>query len=150
MKVSAIGRAAIMQREGCRLDAYPDTRGIITIGVGHTGMTSPPKPYEGMKISLTQADAFLAADLAPVEARINEALKRRPTQNEFDAMASLAFNIGINGFGGCHVVRAFNDGETKAAANAFLFWDKPEDLINRRREERAQFLTPDGTYKLPT
>lgn len=149
MKVSALGRAAIMQREGCRLSAYLDTRGIWTIGVGHTGMETPPKPYDGMKISRDQADAFLAGDIAPIEATINRVLKRAPTQNQFDAMASLAFNIGKNGFAGSSVVRAFNLGEITAAANSFLFWDKPEELIGRRREERAQFLTPDGKYKLP-
>ncbi len=150
MKVSTLGRAAIMQREGCRLSAYQDTRGIWTIGVGHTGMETLPKPYDGMKITTMQADAFLAGDLAPIEATINRVLKRTPTQNQFDAMASLGFNIGKNGLAGSSVVRAFNEGQIESAANAFLFWDIPASLAARRKAERAQFLTPDGHYKVPT
>ena len=70
MKTSAQGRAAIERREGRRLSAYRDSRGIWTIGVGHAATGLPPRPSAGMTISEAACDALLAADLAPVEAVI--------------------------------------------------------------------------------
>lgn len=143
MKVSTPGRAAIAQREGQKLVAYRDSVGVPTIGVGHTGRMSPPPVRMGMKITAAQSDAFLATDLAPVEAAINSAVKAKVTQNQFDAMASLAFNIGVHGFVGSTVVHKLNAGDVQGAADAFLMWKKPPELLARRRAERKQFLTPD-------
>ena len=97
MRVSPAGRAAIRQREGCRLSAYRDSRGIWTIGVGHVDMT-PPVACAGMRITTAQADQYLAADLAPVEAAIATSVLVPLSQNQCDALASLAFNIGTGGF----------------------------------------------------
>ncbi len=147
MKVSAAGRAQIRQREGSRLDAYRDSIGVLTIGVGHTGRMAAPAVTPGMRITAEQCDAFLAADLAPVEAAINEAVKVALTQHEFDSCASLAFNIGTGGFRGSSVVRHLNAGDIPGAADAFLMWDKPAVLKQRREGERTEFLTPDGADK---
>ena len=142
MKVSAGGRAAIRQREGCELTAYRDSRGILTIGVGHVNMT-PPAVTPGMRITEAQADQFLANDLAPVEATINGAVKTSLTQNEFDALASLGFNIGVNGLRRCTVIGRLNRGDRAGAAQAFLLWAHPEELMGRRRAEMKQFQATD-------
>lgn len=147
MKTSPAGRAAIMQREGCRLTAYRDSVGVWTIGVGHTGRMSRPPVRPGMKITAAQADAFLAADLAPVEKAINALVKVPITQNQFDAMASLAFNIGVGGFTGSSVLRALNARLYSHAADDFRMWERPAVLAKRRAAERAQFLTPDPPAK---
>ncbi len=143
MKTSANGRAAIEQREGRRLSAYRDTRGIWTIGVGHAATGLPPRPYAGMTITEAQCDALLAGDLAPVEAVINAAVTVPISQNEFDAMASLGFNIGVGGLRKSSVVRLLNRGDVHGAADAFMNWCKPAALTGRRGKEREQFLTPD-------
>lgn len=140
MKTSAAGRAAIRQREGCRLVAYRDSVGIPTIGVGHTGRAAPPPVRMGMRISAAQADAYLAADLVPTEAAINRSVKRPMTAGQGDAFASLTFNIGGPGFERSTVVKRFNAGDVVGAANAFLLWCKPAALKGRRQAERAQFL----------
>ena len=143
MRVSPAGRLAIRQREGCRLTAYRDSRGIWTIGVGHVNMT-PPAVTPGLRITEAQADQFLAADLAPVEATIAGAVKVPLTQNEFDALASLGFNIGANGLRRCTVVGRLNRGDRAGAAQAFLLWAHPSELMGRRRAEMKQFQTPDA------
>lgn len=142
MQTSPAGRAAIMQREGLRLVAYKDSVGVWTIGVGHTGRASPPLVTAGMRITKAQADAFLAADLAPMEAAVNGSIKVPMTQNMFDACMSLAFNIGAHGFIGSTVVHKLNAGDKKGAADAFLMWSKPVVLKQRRAGERKQFLMP--------
>lgn len=142
MKTSLHGAIKIKQREGCLLHAYRDIRGIWTVGVGHSSEAgTPPTVYPGMRITMAQALGILQGDLAPREVVMNELLKRPATQNQFDAMMSLMFNIGDTGFKDSDVLRLFNEGDMQAAANAFSHWSHPADLAQRRAEERQQFLT---------
>ena len=141
--VSAAGRAALMAREGCRLDAYRDSVGVPTIGVGHTGRAGPPPVALGLSITRAEADAIFAADLAPFEAAVSRAVATPLTQNQFDALVSLAFNIGVAGFSGSTVVHKLDAGDHTGAAEAFLMWVHPPELASRRRAERAQFLRAD-------
>lgn len=143
MKTSAAGLYAIRQREGCVLHAYQDSVGVWTIGVGHTGRMSAPLVCPGMAITTIQADQFLSTDLGPTEAAVHEYVTVSLTQNEFDALVSLIFNIGINGFIGSSVRRQLNLRNYRVAADDFLMWDRPAILLGRRRAERLQFLTPD-------
>ncbi|WP_131114308.1 lysozyme [Lichenihabitans psoromatis] len=148
LSTSAAGRATLMAREGCRLTAYRDSVGVLTIGVGHTGRATLPRVTAGMMISQTEAETIFASDLAPFEAAVKKAITRAATQNQFDAMVSLAFNIGSAGFRGSSVVRRFNAGDLGAAADAFLLWNKAggrvvAGLAKRRAAERAQFLIGD-------
>lgn len=143
MKTSAAGLAAIEAREGRRLVAYQDVAGVWTIGVGHTGRMAPPSVTAGMRITAAQCDALLAADLAPVETAI-DGLKVDLTQNQFDALASFAFNIGVAGFVRSTVVADLKSGKVQDAADAMLLWAKPAVLKARRKAERAQFLKPDA------
>jgi len=149
MRTSPLGVQAIAQREGRVLHAYRDTRGIWTIGVGHTSAAGPPVVVKGMQITATQCDEILGRDLAQFEDAVNRAVKVSISQNAFDACVSLAFNIGAGGFMGSSVVRDINKGDMKAAAEAFLLWDHPPELMGRRKSERAQFLRPDGPAPSP-
>ncbi|HEY3624466.1 MAG TPA: glycoside hydrolase family protein [Roseiarcus sp.] len=149
MKTSALGVQAIAQREGRVLHTYGDTRGIPTIGVGHTSAAGPPNVVEGMVITAAQCDDILARDLAKFEDAVNAALKtpigqNKLSQNAFDACASLAFNIGAPGFIGSSVARDVNNDNMQRAADAFLMWEHPPELKGRREGERAQFLRPDS------
>ena len=143
MTTSAAGRAAIAQREGIRLRAYKDSVGVWTIGVGHSGRASPPPVTRGMTITKAQADKFLIADLRVFEGEVNRLIKVSIGQNAFDALVSLDYNIGGGNFAKSTVVREVNAGNMRAAADAFLDWEKPAVLRGRRIAERAQFLTPD-------
>lgn len=138
--MSPAGLAALVQREGCRLRAYRDTKGILTIGVGHTGRTAGPAVYLGMLITKAQAMAILAADLAPTEARIAALLRRSVSQTCFDALVSFVFNIGIAGFQDSTVLRRINAGDMVGAGNSFMNWRKPPEVTGRRQGERLQFL----------
>lgn len=148
LRTSAKGRAAITQREGNILKAYPDpaTGGEPwTIGVGHTSAAGPPKVVKGMTITAADSDEILARDLKEVEKAVNEAVKVRLSQNEFDALVSLAFNIGNGAFAKSTLVKKLNAGDKAEAADQFLVWNKAagkvmKGLITRREAERAQFL----------
>ncbi len=136
MKISQAGIDAIVQREGSRTEAYPDSRGIWTIGVGHTG----PEVHRGLVWTPAQVDAALSSDLGWAETEVNRMVTVPLTQNQFDALVSFTFNIGKSGFDHSSALRDFNFGVMKAA-NDLLMWEQPPVLKSRRESERLQFLT---------
>lgn len=145
LTVSADGRAAIAQREGNKLVAYRDSVGVWTIGVGHTSAAGPPHVTAGMRITAAESDAILSRDLRTFENAVRDAVMVPLEQHEFDALVSLAFNIGSGAFAGSTLVRRLNAGDRPGAADQFLVWNKAggkvlAGLTNRRRSERAQFL----------
>lgn len=150
MKTSSTGLALIKHFEGLRTKAYRDGGGVWTIGYGHTAAAGAPIPRAGMEITAQDAMDILARDLGQYERGVSAALKRSPTQNQFDAMVSLCFNIGIKAFTGSSIVRYFNEGNTKKAAERFLAWNQDNGkvipgLTRRREAEKALFLEPAAT-----
>ena len=139
MKTSPAGIQALEQREGIRTQAYQDTRGIWTIGVGHTG----PEVHPGLAWSSQQVSDALAADIAWAEAEVNTHVIVPMAQNQFDALVSFTFNVGRTGFDHSSALRDFNNGVIKAA-NDLLMWEQPPVLKGRRESERAQFLRKDS------
>lgn len=143
MKTSEEGRALIREFEGCKLQAYPDpaTGGEPwTIGVGHTG----PEVHEGMTIAQDEADALLAQDLEKFEACVSSNVTVDVTQAQFDAMVSLAFNVGCANFRKSSVCRYTNEGDLEKAREAFSLWNKAagkvmSGLTRRRAAEAAMF-----------
>jgi lysozyme len=144
MKTSDEGRERIAAHEGLRLVAYPDpgTGGDPwTIGVGHTGGVRP-----GDRITREQAMRYLAEDLATAEAAITAAVRVPLTQNRFDALVSLVFNIGAGAFRSSTLLRLLNMGDYAGAAAQFLRWNKAggremPGLTRRRADERDLFLS---------
>ncbi|EBI3591983.1 lysozyme [Salmonella enterica] len=144
MKISDSGLAALKREEGCKLTAYPDSRGIWTIGTGHTGKVDGVAIHRGMTITQDTADRLLRDDLSWVERCIADRVAVVLNQNQYDALCSLIFNIGANDFIGSTVRRQLNAGNYTAAADAFLKWSRagsnPTILAPRRGRERAMFL----------
>lgn len=151
MRMSPDGRALLIQREGFRVTAYKDSVGVWTIGVGHTSAAGPPHVIPGMTITKQQVDEILSRDLVQYENAVTSAIHVPLTQGQFDALVSLCFNIGTGGFKKSTVVRRLNEGNYRAAADAFLMWNKPPEIMSRRRSERSQFLkaVPKGAPGAP-
>jgi len=145
MHVSAKGRKFITKEEANKLTAYQDTRGIWTIGVGHTSAAGPPAVKKGMKITAAQSDAILAQDLGKTEDAINSSVKVPLTQNQFDALASLIHNIGVPAFKKSTLLKRLNAKDYAGAADQFLVWKKAgadtSILLKRRQRERSLFMT---------
>ena len=147
MKISPVGIELIKRNEGCRLNAYQDVVGVWTIGYGHTEGVHP-----GLTITQEQADKMLVDELNNVYGPgVERALAGSPTtQSQFDALVSLAYNIGIGGFTNSQAVtRQHKLGNYQAAADGFLLWNKAggkelSGLTRRRHEERSLYLN--GIY----
>lgn len=144
MQTSNKGRNFIKGFEALRLVAYPDpgTGGKPwTIGWGHTKGVK-----QGDSITQEQAEQFFSDDLAVFELTVNSAIKRPMTQNQFDALVSLTFNIGGPVFAGSTLVKKFNAGDIKGAADEFPKWRNSAGkvmpgLVKRRAAERETFLS---------
>ena len=145
MKLSQKGVDFIKSHEALRLKAYQDSKGKWTIGWGHTKNVHP-----GDVITREQAEQFIRDDFAWVERTLNTDLvtgrdKPLVTQNEFDALCSLVFNIGSDAYLESTVRRKIKQGDKMAAARAFKMWVYSDHkfiqgLANRRADEVRLFL----------
>lgn len=158
MLTSADGNDRIETREGrARLDTatglyhpYLDIKKVPTIGVGTTvypdgrrvTMNDPPA-------TRAQIDAWFAWGMLQAENAMSKAIHVNVTQNQFDALASLVYNIGEHHFETSTLLARLNAGLITQAADQFLVWDKIiEDghaivsagLAARRADERKQFM----------
>lgn len=91
MKVSENGIDLIKFFEDCRLKAYRDSGGVLTIGYGHTKNVKP-----GDEITKFIASELLKKDLKDAEERVNKNLKvlaLEVKQFEYDSLVSLAYNL---------------------------------------------------------
>ena len=127
--------------EALRLNSYPDSGGVWTIGYGHTGKDVKP----GMSVSLAQAIALLTADVSSAEAAVCRGVLVDITQHEFDALVDFAFNDGCVAFLHSTLLRKLNAGDFVGAADELLRWinvdgRKSAGLLRRRTAERALFM----------
>lgn len=142
-RINRAGLDLIKRFEGLRLEAYVCPAGVLTIGWGHTGPDVRPE----MVCTRQKADALLHKDLERFETGVAEALKVRVTDNQYAALVSLAFNIGLGAFGRSTLLRKVNE-EDPTAADEFQRWNKAKGktlpgLTKRRAAEAALFELPD-------
>jgi lysozyme len=145
MKTSPAGRKFIEQFEGLFLHTYNDGVGVATIGYGHTSAAGPPQVHYGMVITEAQADQFLAADLASVEADVNRLVVVAINQNQFDALVSFHFNTGA--LGRSNVLRAINTHQNQLVPGDLMMWCHAggrvlAGLVRRRKAEGVMFMAP--------
>lgn len=148
MKISNIGINLISEHEGCKLKAYRCQAGVLTIGVGHTGSDV----VEGMTITQAQANELLRRDLSRFESGVDGAVRVPLTQNMFDALVSLSFNIGLGAFQKSTLLAKLNASDYMGAADQFLVWNRAggsisKGLQRRRVAERKLFQTGMGALK---
>jgi len=153
--VSPAAIELIKRFEGFRRTAAQLDDGRWTIGYGHTRSARG-----GVTVSEADAEALLGYDLVDVQAAVNDWTFTPLTQNQFDALASFVFNIGLEAFRHSAVLRRVNQGALLQAACAMEMWRKADfdgerivvdALIRRRAAEKALFLTPeDGFVAAPS
>jgi lysozyme len=145
MATSRVGIDLITSFEDLRLNAYDDGVGVWTIGFGTTVYPNGIRVKKGDVCSLDQAKAYFAFDLKRFERAVNSSVKVTLNQNQFDALVSLAYNIGQTGFKESTLVKKLNAGDYAGAADQFKFWNKGggkvlKGLVRRRAAEAELFL----------
>jgi lysozyme len=154
-RISRSGLELIKGFEGFRRRSARLPAGRFVVGYGHIRSAR-----EGVEVSEADAEALLRYDLLPVEAAMNEWTFAPLTQNQFDALCSFAFSIGIKTFRRSDVLRRINEGAMLQAAAALEMWRRVEldgegvivdALVRRRAAEKALFLKPaDGHVPAPS
>jgi lysozyme len=129
----------ITKEEGARNKAYKDSKGLWTIGVGHL-IKGDEQHLINATLTDTQVEELLKSDLKWCSEAVENSVKVPLSQNQFDALYSLCFNIGETNFKKSTVVKKINENDLKGAADAILMWNKPAVLQKRRERERALFL----------
>lgn len=117
----------------------PGYKGLWTIGWGNTG----PGVTEGTHWSRRRAEKELLKMIARHEKAVLNVVKVPLDQNEFDALVSLSYNMGIGK--AKTLISKLNRGDRKGAADAFLLYNKAggkvvRGLTRRRQAERKLFL----------
>lgn len=147
MRTSLQGLQLIKDFEGLRLKAYLCPAGVPTIGWGHT---------MGVKIGETiteaQASDYLVEDIAPIEVLLNsQHINFR--QEQFDALVSWIFNLGVNAFGGSTMLKYIRDNRSdEDITDQMVRWvnagKKPLVGLKRRRIAEANMFVGYDLYYL--
>ena len=145
MVVSLFGIDLICGFEGLRLKAYDDGVGVWTIGFGTTIYPNGIRVKKGDTCTEAQAKAYMAYDLKKFESTVNSAVTVPLNQNQFDALVSLAYNIGTGAFSESTLVKKLNANNIRGAADQFDVWvnaggKRMQGLVNRRAKEKEVFL----------
>lgn len=145
-QVSRAAITLIKRFEGFRAKAAELEDGRWTIGYGHTKTAR-----SGTEIAEADAEALLLYDLINVAHAVNEWTYAPLNQNQFDALVSFAFNIGLENFRRSTTLRRINEGRMLEAALAMELWRRADfegerivvdALVRRRSYEKSLFLKP--------
>jgi GH24 family phage-related lysozyme (muramidase) len=152
-QINEDGLLIVKSFEGLELVAYQDTVGVWTIGYGHTSMAGPPQVVPGMAITEAEAERILRQDLTMFESGVNDELTINTHPDQFSAMVSFAFNVGLGAYRDSTLLRKHNGGDFVGAADEFLRWvyaggQRLPGLERRRQAERALYLSQDYTIYL--
>ncbi|WP_455474747.1 lysozyme [Bartonella sp. B30(2025)] len=148
-KISKEGFALIKQWEGLRLQSYQDATGIWTIGYGHTSNAGKPFVHKNMSITERTAEEILFQDLKQFEKAVDQAVAVSLTDEQFAALVSFCYNVGIKAFCNSTLLRKLNKGDYEAVPFELQKWTKAggkrlQGLVNRRAAEAG--LWAKGSY----
>ena len=143
MKISQSGIDLLKQFEGLSLDAYQDSGGTWTIGYGQTYYEDGKPVQPGDHISLEQAYSLYANILPRYEEIVNKHIGTLElTQNQFDALVSFAFNLGLANLKSSTLLKKVNvNPNDRTIVDEFLKWVYAKKVflegLHRRRQAEA-------------
>lgn len=143
-----------MREEGVVRRAYADPLGFATFGIGHLIRRGPLRAEDFIRFGSLSHPATMAKvmrvfkrDLRPFEKAVRQAARRPLPQHKFDALVSLAFNIGVGAFTASTAARRMRAMAGEAmVADGIRMWDRPS-ILEARREREAKLYTS-GVYGL--
>jgi lysozyme len=142
-QINEKGLQIIKDSESFMPNVYTCAGGKRTIGWGHVLPDDTPDSFSA---SRSICEQWLEKDVEIAEQGVEEACEGIPlTDNQFSALVSLVFNIGIGNFSGSTLFKKLKEGDYQGAADEFPKWRKAKGkvltgLIRRRAAERSLFL----------
>jgi lysozyme len=153
MKINDIGLKLIADFEGLSLVPYYATaeekqKGIVTIGYGNTFYPNGTKvKITDVQITKAKAMEYLKFVADSFAVKVDSLVTSNVTQNQFNALVSLAYNIGLGNFDKSTILKLVNNNPNDGnIAKEFLKWNKQagkvlNGLTNRRIKESALYFT---------
>jgi len=142
MKLSARGLELIKEFEGLRLNPYLDSANIATIGYGNTYYDNgAPVQITDSPITEKRATKLLKVITKDFESGVNELVTRCINQNQFDALVSFAYNVGLKALENSTLLKKVNANPCDRTIDyEFSRWNKAggkvlNGLIKRREKE---------------
>lgn len=143
MKVNKAAIDLIKNFEGCRLNAYICPGNVVTIGWGTTYYKDGSKIKMGDKITRKEADEIFEFQIQQYAAKVLPHIKAKITENQFGALVSFGYNVGVNGFAKSTLLKKININHLDPSIKIeFLRWNKAAGKIlaglTKRREAEAK------------
>jgi GH24 family phage-related lysozyme (muramidase) len=135
------------------LTAYDLEDGRITIGWGHAEKKEKSQYKVGDKITRQEAQMLIKKDAKIAADGVRRIFKqwkkkgvdRKLTQDQFDALVSMAFNMGVGGLRRSETIKAIKKGDYQKAGELIKTQNvkgkHEEGLLNRRSKESKMFLS---------
>jgi len=129
--------------EGFRSEVYDDLAGLPTIGYGH--LVTNKENFK--KITKEEAENLLRKDIIYFLHIIEPLIERELNENQWAAILSFVYNIGVFRFSFSTFLMKLNAGKPlEEVAKEFDRWiyvnEEPvQGLINRRKAEKELFLS---------
>jgi len=141
MEINKAGRDLIKRFEGCKLKAYKCPAGLWTISWGLTFYPDGTKVKEGDVITQQQAEDYFNAIVDDFAKKVDALIKSNVTDNNFSALVSFAYNVGMGNFQRSTLLRKVNSNPKDATILAeFKKWTRAngevlKGLVRRRDAE---------------
>lgn len=146
MRKTANARAADwQQRPGDPWTVGWGTTGSDNYNLDAQGKPTPIGPHT--RWTQDQCDRRASDDAALFGDEVTKLVKVSINDNQFAALVSFAYNVGVNNLRNSTLLKNVNEGKFQVAADEFLKWTKAQGvvlpgLVKRREAERRLFLTP--------
>ncbi|QNK61706.1 glycoside hydrolase family protein [Pedobacter sp. PAMC26386] len=151
-EISNEGIQFLIQEEGLIKRPYLDQVGVPTIGIGCTYYENGTKvKMTDPAITTERAIALFRNLLKNYELAVYSSTRDDINQNQFDALTSFTFNVGINGFKSSDLLKKVNqdkqDPKIKLAFEAWKNAGGKPILLARRKREAALYFAPDNSQR---
>jgi lysozyme len=131
------GFAFLADHEGLRLSVYADSVGVFTIGYGSTYYADGTHVAKGdPDITKEQAQQLFNDTSKQYADAVSLSTKPALTQNQFNALFSLCYNIGTGGFKNSTVLKVINGESDADLRDSWLLWDKAGGKVNSGLNQR--------------
>lgn len=157
MQMSTHGLELLEQWEGFKANVYKDSAGLPTIGVGHlltkSELSSGKIAINGLPVQYSngltdqQVLDLLSQDVKPAEQAVTNNVKVPLNQNQFDALVSFTFNVGVGAFTSSTLLKVLNQQQYTEVPTQLLRWTRAggqvvQGLVNRRQNEINLWNSP--------
>lgn len=138
--INELGLEVLKSFESCKLKAYEDVGGVLTIGWGSTGVDVT----HDLVWTQEQADNRLKADLERFERGVCALVtNQRIDSNQFSALVDFAYNLGLGALKSSTLLNCINknnlDVSTEFARWVHVGGTKVNGLVTRRKAEALLF-----------